>query len=537
MRRPPLWLLPLALLACEPERSPGSDAAAGRPVDMTLDRPPDAAGDVAVDGVSAGGDADAGETADRSLGPLAADASAGVDARAPADVGSGIVVADCVDACVRLAECDGLDRRFDDEEECRLACAAAPYEDRIRWFGCMLDRACAQVAACEPPAAPMACPEACDAASACGAPYDADVCRARCAEAPHRFGRCVGLLDASCDLPRVSDCLAREVFRGCRSVCHSADACRGLDAGGCSAACVDCKAGCVGHLLSADALAPLFARRQLRCYAWEADTCDDLERCIDQTVVDAGPPPTAFALCTAWARCEGVGSCDRALERLAAEGPPALACAAGAVAEACDGPVDPAQLSAVVDRCAAGLELQVDAACTALADAGAACGLAVPDFEVCVGSVGTLTQVRLARAGLDCLSASDCSGFEACLEASTPAARCAAGCARMAACPDASAFACSDACVETWTHRRTQRHLRCLGEADCDAAVADCPAPEAPACVDFCARLAGCGLADVDCRLTCDDDALFAPDAHRLRRACVDEASDCGAMAGCLALP
>ena len=31
--------------------------------------------------------------------------------------------------------------------------------------------------------------------------------------------------------------------------------------------------------------------------------------------------------------------------------------------------------------------------------------------------------------------------------------------------------------------------------------------------------------------------ALFAPEAHRVRRTCVDEAPDCAAMARCLASP
>lgn len=513
-------------LGCAPDRvgeAPGrgpTDGAA-RPI---ADAGPDARRPDAAPVDAAGMLEPAPTDASSELGP--------VDAAPPADARAGapsprVTIESCIDACARHAACVGLAPEFADPDACGLRCAYAEPIERARWFACLRRPSCEAVAACVVPAPPPSCAHTCERLQACDDRYDPAVCRPVCEAEPWLMRGCGRLVVEACEMEALSECLAFDVFPGCRSACLGADACGGDTPD-------QCWTDCTRRLLGGEPLGRRFTRRQLRCMAWDAEDCADVARCMSQRVVDEGPSPTRFAFCRAWSSCGADEPCGPVFDALRAGGLATVECGLRALGGPCDDGAEPIA-AATIARCLDHPDLDSPVEdCVALADAAALCGQPEPATIACAGEGETaLLELRRARSALVCLGATTCAQLEVCRDDRAPESRCLNHCARLADCDQAPPN-CAERCVPRVDSRRMRRHLDCVERAaSCDELAAACPLPMPAPCEAMCARLSACGRPAEGCALACDDDDDLDPGAHARLRACITDAPDCAAVEAC----
>ncbi len=350
---------------------------------------------------------------------------------------------------------------------------------------------------------------------------------------------CLAALPADAACEAVEGCVPQSADADCDALCGRAEGC-GIPLAECPARCAE------------DPLARLRALRGELCIAPEA-ACEEVDACIlppayDPAVeVEQGLIGEA-AFCAVFDGCPeaefNLGDCGFLYQDLLDfVGPEGVACARDGlvicspfldeVFECFDG--GGAEPSPIVEPCAVLCEAQ--RFCDPDAPAQRDCELE------CQGQVVPGDQDGLQRVvpQLQCGSAWSCPDLDACLDASTPEAICAADCAARAACgavPDA--LDCEVRCLEDFSRIREIQRRACFAgvdPADC-AAVAECEPPPPLPCDLACAALDACQLGVERCEPLCDDAGALDPAGEAQRIACLVAAGDdCEAVAACEADP
>ncbi|MEZ4437137.1 MAG: hypothetical protein R3F65_32480 [bacterium] len=495
-------------------------------------RPP-----VVVDAAPSDADPDAERDAtpdpEPDLGPDAARADAEpTDAAPPPDMSGPRDYETCEQVCGRYAECERLGERFGDYDGCLDDCARLSRGGRPDdWFDCVEFEQCNLLGRCPvPEIEPLTCDEVCALVGECGVDVPVPDCAATCAETGAPFQRCgEALYGGRCDSAAFSECVIDEVFPECRALCDAGAACNLVRP-------AECLADCLADTLSGDPLGALRARQLAQCTTLAAADCERLDACFFPPV-DGGGGVNPAAFCADYGAC-GLGEFYTCDEMVAELGPDGLECAQDLLDQSCPA-FDPFLEFDLIDFCAFGGGVDPRLApCQRLCEAREVCGL-LPEGEQrfacvngCVGVGGADPDAQeRADSALDCGGADRCPDLVACIEASGPAADCAALCGSLAGCGLADAD-CEAACDAQWPRDRHAAYRECVAAAADCAAIAACPLDPGPPCDAFCARRDECGLAAAGCVGRCDDAHYADPAGQNAEVACALTAPVCARLQG-----
>lgn len=431
------------------------------------------------------------------------------------------VITSCDDVCARYDDCGRLDDVFGDEGACQARCQrlqAAGLTDP--WFGCLRAERCPQIQLCGVPQPPApTCDALCTAVDGCGLdlPFD---CAATCAERGDDFRQCgVGLVE-SCEDELFATCTLDLLSPDCVAFCQPQTAC-GEALGPCVGACIEAEAAAGGD--------PLHARRRAartNCMTGAAADCTRVSACATGDSDLAWP--SEDRLCAAFDRCNYGDAFDCREIGAAAQAQTGLhgrTCVTQGFERDC--PFDPFD---VFDACTNGFDSSALPLCQAMCGDLEACGQPRAEcVAVCrsmAGMGGDSAEADLAW--LRCVGSTDCAELTACVDATGPAAECAATCGRLAECGDEDP-GCVERCRAGWARDRQADWRACVdGAADCAAAQACAVAP-APPCGDYCATRAACGADTEACVPACDDLHRATPDRVLELVACGLSADGCQA--------